>query len=169
MPPAALYSQAPVASLKHWPNGHSNAWLHIMLQIIVSGVPQMDGHELAQVFQICPPQSEPWVHAGGGGGAGAAAATEHVEPNAERSVRRSFTSTVPESSRSDDATVPPKSLSKALHHANTQQCQIQIQPTRVSVQLRQTHRRSLTSTPPLPSKSPSHVAVASGQAHIDAH
>jgi hypothetical protein len=76
---------------------------------------------------------------------------------------------VPESSRSDDATVPPKSLSKALHHANTQQCQIQIQPTRVSVQLRQTHRRSLTSTPPLPSKSPSHVAVASGQAHIDAH
>jgi hypothetical protein len=40
-------SQAPVASLKHWPNGQSNAGWKFMLHIIGSGVPQMDGHELA--------------------------------------------------------------------------------------------------------------------------
>ena len=75
-------SQAPVASLKHWPFGHWNSALHISLQKSASGVPHIDGQLEPQSVQTCPPQSSPWAQAGG-----AAGSASQVEPNADSSCQ----------------------------------------------------------------------------------
>ena len=77
----------------------------ILLHIIGPGVPQMDGQDEAQVFQTCPPQSVPCVQVGAAGSG--AAPPEHSEPKADRTPRRSFTSTEPLPSISAAGSVPP--------------------------------------------------------------